>query len=159
MNIDQAGWDRDKVLGIVSALQDMPGALLPIFHGIQDELGYVPEDSIPLIAEALNLSRAEVHGTLTFYHDFRTTPPGRHALQICRAEACQAMGVNHLIKHAKKKLGVDFHETTADGAISLDEVFCLGNCACSPSIMVNGEVVGEVSSESFDEIVDSLRAR
>jgi len=159
MNTDQAGWDRDKVLGIVSALKNKPGALMPIFHGIQDELGYVPEASVPLIANELNLSRAEVHGTLTFYHHFRTTPPGRHSVQICRAEACQAMGANHLVEHAKKTLDVDFHGTTADGAISLDAVYCLGNCACSPSIMVDGEVVGDVSPESFDEIVDSLRTR
>lgn len=157
MSSAQPVWDRDKVLGIIKTLKDMPGALMPILHGIQDELGYVPEDSVPLMADALNLSRAEVHGTLTFYHHFRTTPPGRHSVQICRAEACQAMGANCLIAHAKKTLGVDFHETTTDGAISLDQVFCLGNCACSPSILVDGEVVSEVSTNAFDAIVDSLR--
>lgn len=159
MNSAQPAWDRDKVLGIITALKAMPGALMPILHGIQDEIGYVPEEAVPLMADALNLSRAEVHGTLTFYHHFRTTPPGRHHVEICRAEACQSMGANRLVKHAKETLGVDFHETTADGAISLDQVFCLGNCACSPSIMVDGEVVGEVSTEAFDAIVDSLRTK
>lgn len=159
MNTASSTWDRDKVQSIITALKDMPGALMPILHGIQDEIGYVPEEAVPLMAEALNLSRAEVHGTLTFYHHFRTTPPGRHRVEICRAEACQAMGANALIKHAKETLGVDFHETTADGAISLDQVFCLGNCACSPSIMVDGELIAEVSKESFDAIVDSLRTK
>lgn len=159
MSSAQSTWDRNKVLGIINALKHKPGALMPILHGIQDEIGYVPEDAVPLMAEALNLSRAEVHGVITFYHHFRTTPPGRHKLEICRAEACQAVGANQLVAHAKKTLGVDFHETTSDGAISLEQVFCLGNCACSPSIMVDGEVVGEVTTEALDAIVDSLRTR
>ena len=159
MSSAQPAWDRDKVLGIINTLKDMPGALMPILHGIQDSIGYVPDDAVPLMAEALNLSRAEVHGTITFYHHFRTTPPGRHKLEICRGEACQAVGANALVAHAKKTLGVDFHETTADGAVSLEQVFCLGNCACSPSIMVDGEVVGEVSADNLDAIVDSLRTR
>ena len=159
MSSAQPAWDRDKVLGIINTLKDMPGALMPILHGIQDEIGYVPDDAVPLMADALNLSRAEVHGTITFYHHFRTTPPGRHKLEICRGEACQAVGANALVAHAKKTLGVDFHETTTDGAVSLEQVFCLGNCACSPSIMVNGEVVGEVSADNLDAIVDSLRTR
>lgn len=152
-------WDREKVLGIITALKHKPGALMPILHGIQDSIGYVPDDAVPLMAEALNLSRAEVHGTITFYHHFRTTPPGRHKLEICRGEACQAVGASALVAHAKKTLGVDFHETTTDGAVSLEQVFCLGNCACSPSIMVDGEVVGEVSADNLDAIVDSLRTR
>ncbi|MDX5364209.1 MAG: formate dehydrogenase subunit gamma [Pseudazoarcus pumilus] len=159
MSSAQPAWDRDKVLGIINTLKDMPGALMPILHGIQDSIGYVPDDAVPLMAEALNLSRAEVHGTITFYHHFRTTPPGRHKLEICRGEACQAVGANALVAHAKKTLGVDFHETTADGAVSLEQVFCLGNCACSPSLMVDGEVVGEVSIDQFDDIVDRLRTR
>ncbi|MDX5410657.1 MAG: formate dehydrogenase subunit gamma [Thauera sp.] len=159
MSSAQPAWDRDKVLGIINTLKHQPGALLPILHGIQDSIGYVPDDAVPLMAEALNLSRAEVHGTITFYHHFRTTPPGRHKLEICRGEACQAVGANALVAHAKKTLGVDFHETTADGAVSLEQVFCLGNCACSPSIMVDGEVVGEVSADNLDTIVDSLRTR
>lgn len=150
-------WDREKVLGVVTTLKNKPGALMPILHGIQDEIGFVPEEAVSLIASELNLSRAEVHGTLTFYHHFRTSPPGRHVLEICRAEACQAMGANRLVKHAKETLGVDFHETTDDGSVSLEQVFCLGNCACAPSIMVDGEVVGEVSTEALDEIVGTLR--
>ena len=159
MNSTQPAWDRDTVLGIIDALKHKPGALMPILHGIQDNIGYVPDDAVPLMAEALNLSRAEVHGTITFYHHFRTTPPGRHKLEICRAEACQAMGANRLVAHARKTLGVDFHETTADGAISLEAVYCLGNCACSPAVMVDGELLGSVSQEFFDELVDHLRSK
>tara|TARA_R110002049_G_scaffold20316_2_gene74978 strand:- start:67 stop:549 length:483 start_codon:yes stop_codon:yes gene_type:complete len=159
MTTSTTPWDRDKVLGIIDALKHKPGALMPILHGIQDNIGYVPDDAVPLMAEALNLSRAEVHGTITFYHHFRTTPPGRHKLEICRAEACQAMGANRLVAHAKKTLGVDFHETTADGAISLEAVYCLGNCACSPAVMVDGELLGSVSQESFDELVGNLRSQ
>lgn len=150
-------WDRNTVLNIVSRLRSAPGALLPILHGIQDEIGFVPADAVPLLASELNLSRAEVHGTLTFYHHFRTTPPGRHTVQICRAESCQAMGVNRLVAHARQTLGIDFHETTDDGAISLEPVYCLGNCACSPAIMIDNEPYGSVSEESFDALVDELR--
>lgn len=158
MKTSSPNWDQDKVQSIVSALKHKPGALMPILHGIQDEMGYVPAEAVPLLAAELNLSRAEVHGTLTFYHHFRTTPPGRHVVELCRAEACQAMGANRLVAHAKEVLGVDFHETTADGAISLEPVFCLGNCACSPSIMVDGEVIGDVSEEAFDKLVGTLRS-
>src|SRR5690554_6654622 len=114
MSSAQSAWDRNKVLGIINALKHKPGALMPILHGIQDEIGYVPEDAVPLMAEALNLSRAEVHGVITFYHHFRTTPPGRHKLEICRAEACQAVGANQLAAHARKTLGVDFHERSEE---------------------------------------------
>src|SRR5215470_15464771 len=113
-----------------------PGALLPILHAIH-EIGYVPETAVPIVAEVLNLSRAEVHGVVTFYHFFRTKPPGRQTVYVCRAEACQSMGSRALEDYARRKLGVDFHETTSDGRFSLEPVYCLGNCACSPAVMVD----------------------
>jgi formate dehydrogenase subunit gamma len=120
------------VLDSCARLKTLPGALLPILHEVQGALGYVPKDAVPLIAHALNLSRAEVHGVISFYHYFRTTKPGRHVVQLCRAEACQAVGAAQLEKHARRSLGVDFHGTTADGAVTLEPVYCLGNCALGP---------------------------
>ena len=130
-----------------------PGALLPILHAIQDSLGYVPETAVPIIADVLNLSRAEVHGVVTFYHFFRTKAPGKRTLYVCRAEACQSMGSRSLENYARKKLGVDFHETTADGRLSLEPVYCLGNCACSPAVMVDETVYGRVTPQRLDEIL------
>ena len=152
-------WDRDAVLAIIASSKEKPGALLPILHGIQDALGYVPPDSVPLIAEALNLSRAEVHGVISFYHYFRQTPPGKHTIHVCRAESCQSMGSEALESYAKSRLGIDYHETTEDQAFSLEPVYCLGNCACSPSIMVGKEVHGRVTPERFDAIIESLRGQ
>ena len=130
-----------------------PGALLPILHAIQDRLGYVPETAVPIVADVLNLSRAEVHGVVTFYHFFRTKAPGKRTLYVCRAEACQSMGSRSLENYARKKLGVDFHETTADGRYSLEPVYCLGNCACSPAVMVDETVYGRVTPQRLDEIL------
>jgi formate dehydrogenase subunit gamma len=130
-----------------------PGALLPILHSIQAELGYVPESAIPIVADVLNLSRAEVHGVVTFYHFFRMHPPGRHTLYLCRAEACQSMGARSLERYVRDKLKVDFHETTADGRFTLEPVYCLGNCACSPAVMVDETVYGRVTPERIDEIL------
>ena len=141
----------------IELFKDQPGALLPILHGIQDELGYVPPGAIPGIAQALNLSRAEVHGVVTFYHHFRTTPPGRHTLHVCRAESCQAVGAGKLAEHAKSRLGVEFHQTTADGEFTLEPVYCLGNCALSPAMMVDGDVYGRVTTERFDEVVERVK--
>lgn len=115
---------------IAEARAAVPGALLPILHEIQDQLGYVPPSAVPIVAAALNLSRAEVHGVLTFYHLYRRTPPGRKTIYLCRAEACQAMGARELEVQLKEKLGIDFHETTADERFSLEPIYCLGNCAC-----------------------------
>ncbi|MFN5746256.1 MAG: formate dehydrogenase subunit gamma [Methylococcaceae bacterium] len=151
-------WDIEGVRTIVAGLKDKPGALLPILHGIQDSLGYVPPDSVPLIASELNLSRAEVHGVISFYHYFRSTPPGRQTVYICRAEACQAMGSDTLEAHAKHKLGIGYHENTADGQFSLEPVYCLGNCACSPSVMIGTEVYGKVTPDRFDEIIHAVKA-
>ena len=132
-----------------------PGAVLPILHAIQDRLGFIPPASLPRIADVLNLSRADVHGVLTFYHDFRTAPPGRHLLQLCRAESCQAMGCDRLEASVKARLNIDFHETTADGAVTLEPVYCLGNCALSPAIMIDGELHGRVTAEKFELLLQS----
>ena len=131
-----------------------PGALLPILHAVQDKFGYVPDDAVGVIAKVLNLSRAEVHGVVTFYHFFRTHPPGQHTLYLCRAEACQSMGSRALETYARAKLKIDFHETTADGRFSLEPVYCLGNCACSPAVMVDETVYGRVTPARLDEILE-----
>jgi formate dehydrogenase subunit gamma len=141
---------RDAVLGVTNRLKDQPGALLPVLHGIQSALGYVPEDAIALIAREMNLSRADVHGVVSFYHFFRTRPAGKRVIYLCRAESCQSMGSAKLEQHVKQRLGVDFHETTEDGAWTLEPVYCLGNCACSPALMVDDQLQGRVTPESFD---------
>ena len=134
-----------------------PGALLPILHEIQQRVGHVPPEAVPVIAEALNLSRAEVHGVVTFYHDFRDHPAGRHVLKVCLAESCQAVGCDHLLAHAKQRLGVELHGTSADGAVTLEPVYCLGNCALSPALMVDGDVVGRATPEKLDGLLADLR--
>jgi formate dehydrogenase subunit gamma len=146
------------VQNITTSLKDKPGALLPILHAIQDTLGFVPDESIPTIAKALNLSRAEVHGVISFYHYFRNTKPGKNTIHLCRAESCQAMGGKHLENHVKSRLGIDFHETTADGQFSLEPVYCLGNCACSPAMQIGTEIYGRVSTESFDTTINEIEA-
>ena len=128
-----------------------------MLHAIQDEIGFVPDAAVPPIAAALNLSRAEVHGVVSFYHFFRTTAPGKHTVYVCRAEACQSMGARSLEAHIKEKLKIDYHETTADGRYSLEPVYCLGNCACSPAIMIDETVHARVDAERFDELVGRSR--
>lgn len=134
-----------------------PGALLPVLHAVQDALGYVPKEAVPLIAWELNLSRAEVHGVLSFYHYFRQEKPGRHVLQLCRAEACQGLGAAALEAHAQRCLGVGFHGTTADGALTLEPAYCLGNCALGPALMLDGELRGRITPERFDALVAQAR--
>ena len=146
----------DIVADIVEANKHRPGALLPILHAIQDQLGYVPPSAVPLVAQGLHLSRAEVHGVISFYHGFRTSPPGRHVLQVCHAEACQAMGSRALAAHARDRLGVEFGQTTADGAITLQAVYCLGNCACPPSVRIGDAVYARVDAARFDRLVAEL---
>ena len=136
-----------------------PGPLLEILHEVQNRLGCVPAAAVPLIADALNLSRAEVHGVVSFYHHFREHAPGRFVVQLCRAEACQSMNARALEAHARKLLGVGFGETTADGRVTLEAVYCLGNCACSPALMVNGELHGRVTPERFTELAAGWRTR
>lgn len=148
---------EEEVALAVEAERHRPGALLPILHSIQERIGHIPRDAIPILAKELNLSRAEVHGVVTFYHHFRSVAPGKHVFQICRGEACQAMGANRLVEHAKETLGVGFHETTPDGRFTLEPVYCLGNCACSPSVMVDDDLHGRVSADRFDAIIALLR--
>ena len=149
MNLSHS-WDRTAVESITHALKDKPGALMPILRRVQDELGWVPHDSVPMIADILNLTRAEVHGVLSFYHDFRHEPPGRVVVKVCRAESCQAVGGVALAEHVKRRLGCEFDATSADGAFTLEPVYCLGNCACSPAVVINGELLGRVTPEKFD---------
>jgi formate dehydrogenase subunit gamma len=148
---------QETVQSVITTLKDKPGALLPILHGIQDALGYIPADSVPAIAQGLHLSRAEVHGVISFYHYFRDTPPGKQTIHICRAESCQAMGGKQLEQHVKDQLGIDYHETTADGQFSLEPVYCLGNCACSPAIQIGDDIYGKVSAQSFDAIINEKK--
>ena len=145
------------VATVLQTHKDRPGALLPILHAIQEQLGYVPDEAVPVIAEELHLSRAEVHGVVTFYHEFRDHPPGRHVLKICEAESCQALGSEHLVDHVKGKLGCGMHETSADGAVTLEPVYCLGNCALSPALLCDGQVMGRVTNEKLDALLAELR--
>jgi formate dehydrogenase subunit gamma len=153
------GWNgsstpEDKTIReLAEAQAEVPGALLPILHSIQNRLGYVPDSAVPIVAGILNLSRAEVHGVISFYHFFRTSPPGKHTVYLCRAEACQSMGARELERHARESLKIDFHQTTADGRFSLEPVYCLGNCACSPAVMIDETVHGRVTPERLDELL------
>jgi len=143
--------EQDRaVRAALDAHRDSAGALLPILHAIQDALGYIPEAAIPVIAHDLNQSRAEVHGMLSFYHYFRTRPSGRHIVYLCRAEACQSLGARELEAQVKQRLGIGFHETTADGKFTLEPVYCLGNCACAPSVMIDKTLHGRVDAERFE---------
>lgn len=157
-SVAQPSW-TEAVATVLEQHRERPGALLPILHGIQQTLGYVPPESVVAIAKSLNLSRAEVHGVVTFYHEFRSTPPGRHVVKLCRAESCQAVGADALLAHAEQRLGVSLHHTTADGAVTLDPIYCLGNCALSPAMMVDDEIHGMVTPARFDGIINQLRGR
>ncbi len=148
-----AAAEREAVLEAVREHRQLAGNLLPVLHGIQDRLGWVPPGAVPLVAFELNLSRAEVHGVLTFYHYFRRKPAGQHVVYLCRAEACQAVGSAELEAHARRRLGVDFHGTTRDGRYTLEPVYCLGNCACGPSLMIDRELHAQVTPARFDELV------
>jgi len=147
----------EKISVHIQKYQDKPGALLPLMHAIQDDLGFVPEESFKPISKAYNLSVAEIHGFVTFYHHFRTHLPGKNILQICRAESCQAMGSENLENYCQEKLGIDYHQTTKDNLITLEPVYCLGNCACSPAVMINEEVVGRVNETKIDQIIKEAR--
>ena len=149
--------ERDTVQRIVEDMKGRPGPLIEVLHSVQAALGHVPSEAVPIVAEALNLSRAEVHGVVTFYHFFRDKAPGRHTVSLCRAEACQSMGADALAEHAKRHLGVDFHETTKDGAITLEPVYCLGNCALSPAAMVDGRLYGRLTPQSLDALLAAKR--
>ena len=144
---------REQVDLALARYRGHPGPLLQVLHAVQAALGYVPPAALPLIAEGLNLSRAEVHGVVTFYHHFRNAPAGRHTVQLCQAEACRSMHCELLTEHVKKRLGIDFHGTGADGRFTLEPVYCLGNCACGPALMMDGELHGRVTPESFDALI------
>lgn len=146
----------NPIVVISSAVQKysgVAGGLMPLLHEVQTALGYIPKDQVSVIAAGMSLSRAEVHGVISFYHDFHTEPRGRTVIQLCRAEACQAMGAKALEQHAKKRLGIDFGGTTSDGRYSLEPVYCLGNCACSPSIRIGDEVYARVDADRFDQLL------
>ncbi len=147
--------ERAAVLDALARNRALEGALIPVLHAIQDRLGWIPPKVVPLVAFELNLSRAEVHGVITFYHYFRQHPPGRHVIHLCRAEACQAVGAVELENHAQRVLGTEMHGTSADGSHSLEPVFCLGNCAMGPSLLYDGELHACVTTERFDELVRS----
>ncbi|MGH8146591.1 MAG: formate dehydrogenase subunit gamma [Rhodanobacteraceae bacterium] len=150
---------RKAVEAAVEHSGALPGPLLPVLHDIQHALGHIPKESVPLIAHRLNISRAEVHGVISFYHFFRTEKAGKRTIYLCRAEACQANGCASLEKHAKKRLGVDFHETTTDGRYTLEPVYCLGNCACGPAMMIDEEPHARVTPQRFDSLLGLKGAR
>jgi formate dehydrogenase subunit gamma len=156
MSIDQ-GWDADRALTRIRELERLPGALLPILHALQDEFGYVDKAAVPLIAETLNISQAEVQGVISFYHDFRHAPAGRHVLKMCRAESCQSMGCESMIRHVENRLGVKLGETTTDRSFTVEPVYCLGNCALSPAVMLDGKLYGRVSAEVADFLIDNAQ--
>jgi formate dehydrogenase subunit gamma len=149
--------ERSAVLDACARLKKLPGALLPILHAVQEALTFIPKDAVPLIAKEVNLSIAEVHGVVTFYHYFLQERPGRSIVHICRAEACQALGSVALETHIKARLGVDYHGTSGDGAITLEPVYCLGNCALGPSIMIDQQLHGRMTAERFDALVGLSR--
>jgi formate dehydrogenase subunit gamma len=150
-------WDAERALSRIQELERLPGALLPILHALQEEFGYIDKAAIPLIASELNLSHAEVHGVVSFYHDFRPEPGGRHTLKVCRAESCQAMGCESMIRHVENRLGVKLGGTTEDRSLTLEPVYCLGNCALSPAVMLDGKLYGRVSSDVADFLIDDAR--
>lgn len=148
-----AAWDSETAQNIIARKQAMPGALLPILHALQEEFGCIHREAVPLIAEILNLTRAEVHGVVTFYHDFRSAPPGRHVLRLCRAEACQSTGGDRLAARAEAKAGIPLGNTTADGRLTLEPVYCLGLCATAPSAMLDGRVIGRLDDRKLDALL------
>lgn len=151
-----ATWSEEVASDTIGAHAGQRGPLLPVLRALQETFGYVDPRAVPLVAKALNLSRAEVYGVLTFYSDLRSTPPGMVRVQVCRGEACQSVGAHALAKHASRSLGVDFGGTTADGSVTLDEVFCLGNCALGPTVTVDGHLHGRVHATDLDRLVNDI---
>ena len=150
-------WEEQRARDIIAAHAGTSGATLPILHALQEAFGCVPEAAVPMIADTLNLTRAEVHGVVTFYHDFRRAPPGRHVLKLCRAEACQAMGADRLAASAKARLGVDWGGTSVDGRLTLDQVFCLGLCATAPAAMIDGKPVGRLNDARLEALIEAAQ--
>ncbi|MFD2262246.1 formate dehydrogenase subunit gamma [Lacibacterium aquatile] len=150
-------WNTELAQEIIASGAKIEGATLPILHALQEVFGHVPEAAVPLVAQALNLSRAEIHGVVTFYHDFRESPAGTHVLKLCRAEACQSVGGNELADSVKARLGVDWGGTTADGKITLEATYCLGLCACAPAGMLDGQVAGRLDEAAVSELLAEVR--
>ncbi len=146
-------WDATQAEAIIAAHSRQAGAALPILHALQDEFGCVPEAAVPLVADALNLSRAEIHGIVTFYHDFRRTPPARQVLKLCRAEACQSMGGGEIAGNLLRRLGIGWGESTADGSVTVEPVYCLGLCACSPAALLDDEPIGRLTEARLAELL------
>jgi formate dehydrogenase subunit gamma len=147
------------VRDIVATYRGQRGALLPILHAVQETLGYVPPEAIPVLADELNLSRADVHGVVSFYHDFRSAPAGRTTVRICRGEACQAVGAERLVSHVRDTCGMSLGETTRDGSLTVEQFFCLGNCALGPAAQVNGRLRGRLDEERLSAILDEAVAQ
>jgi len=150
-------WDEARGAEIIAEHDKLEGATLVILHALQEAFGYVPEPAIPMIAAALHLSRAEVYGVFSFYHDFRHQPAGRHVLKLCRAEACQAAGGDVLATRAEAKLGISLGSTTADSRVTLEPIYCLGLCATAPSAMLNGRLVGRLDDAAIDALVAEVQ--
>jgi formate dehydrogenase subunit gamma len=148
-------WEEKRAREVIAAHATGNGAMLPILHALQEVFGSVPEAAVPIVADELNLSQAEVHGVVTFYHDFRRKPPGRHVLKLCRAEACQSMGGDALGARACAKLGINWGETTRDGRVTLNAVFCLGLCATAPSAMIDNRLVGRLTEARLDTLLEA----
>lgn len=149
---------EDTARAIAADYGNRPDALIEILHRLQTAVGWVPEATVRVLAETLNLSRADVHGVVTFYHDFRQTPPGRHVLKLCRAEACQAMGAEALVVRAEERLGVACGQTTADGSVTLEPVYCLGLCATAPSAMIDGRLLGRLTPARLERVLQEASA-
>lgn len=149
-------WSTERAAQVITELKHLEGATMPIFHALQETFGFVPDPAVPMIADSLNLSRAEVYGVLTFYHDFRREPPGRHVVKLCAAEACQSVGGKALAAYAQEKLDVEMGETSADGRVTLEPIYCLGLCACAPAALVDGQLMGRLDRDAIDEIADCI---
>ena len=158
MHLDAPAPSEEEIREVVAPLSSLEGPLLPMLHALQETWGFVPQAAVPVLADVLNLGRAEVHGVISFYHDFRSQPAGRHVLKICRAEACQSMGADALAEQVRAALGLDWHETTPDGRLTLEPVFCLGLCACAPAALVDGRVVGRVDETRLEALLTEVRA-
>jgi len=150
-------WNESRAAEIIADTSRQDGAALPILHALQETFGFIHHDAVPMVAKTLNLTRAEMHGIVTFYHDFRDHPPGRHTVKLCRAEACQSMGGEALAKQARDTLRVDWHGTTTDGRVTLEPVYCLGLCACAPSVMIDGKVYGALNQERLGALLTRVR--
>ena len=150
-------WTRERGAEIIAGESGRDGAMLPILHALQETFGYIHGEAVTLIAEALNVTRAEVHGVVSFYHDFRRAPPGRHVLRLCRAEACQSLGADVLAARIRQRLGVEWHDTTSDGSLTLEPVFCLGLCAVGPAALLDGVPLGRLDDVRLSSVLERAR--